>query len=53
MSLIFWPIAGVWPELTHWLVGPEGLFEKLDKTSVLPVVFIVTPLNRKVAERMT
>ena len=46
MSLIFWPIAGVWPELTHWLMGPEGLLENLGKTSILPVIPIVTPLDK-------
>ena len=49
LSVIFWLIA----ELPHWLMGPECIFEKLGKTSILLVVPIVTPLNRKVAERMT
>ena len=37
----------------YWRMFPEGLFEKLGKTLLLPVVSIVTPLYRKVAERMT
>ena len=34
-----------WPELTHWLMVPEGLLENLGNTSVLLILPMVTPLR--------
>ena len=33
-----------WAEVTHWIIGQEGLLQNLGKTSEILVLPMVTPL---------